>query len=335
MRKTHQGIGLGLVIIVGLCSGCPQYADPRVPEPIQPVVEPVTGAEYLQYTPSRYDPARPTPLVIVCHGTRPWDSPIREIRDWVKLAEEKNFIVAAPPLKGTRGDFPPPAAKQIERQRDDEETILAAVRHIEGGKNIDRSRVFLVGWSAGNYAVMYTGLRHPEIFRALAGIQGNFDSAFVTDLVGHIDPYQPVLVLYGSADLLINKQVRECAEWLYDQNAYVVDNELPGPHRSHPQTAYEFFERVVRQVPWLRLRAFAPNASDPYTVQFKTQTSFEPVSYDWSFGDGETSPVARPVHTYRQAGSYKVTLTVTTQTNKEVVRAATVTVPQGRIQTDL
>ena len=336
MARHRQGWVLGvLAALVGLCAGCPQYADPTVPESIVPLVEPASDAKYLLYTPSPYDAARPTPLVILCHGTRPWDSPIREIRDWVKLAEDKNFIVAAPSLTGTRGDFPPAAAKQIERQRDDEETILGVVRHVEGSKNIDETRVFLVGWSAGNYAVMHTGLRHPDIFRAVAGIQGNFDAAYMTDVTDAVDPYQPVLMLYGSADLLINKQVKECTAWLYDHDAYVIDNEVPGAHRSHPQTAYEFFERVVREYPWLRLRAFTVDAAQPFTVQFKTRASFEPVAFDWSFGDGESSPVASPVHTYAKAGSYRVTLVVTMPNDKRLKRSATVTVPQNRVVSGL
>ena len=42
----------------------------------------------------------------------------------------------------------------------------------------------------------------------------------------------------------------------------------------------------------------AADSGDPMSVQFKTRASFEPRAYRWDFGDGETSPVATPVHTY-------------------------------------
>jgi len=38
---------------------------------------------------------------------------------------------------------------------------------------------------------------------------------------------------------------------------------------------------------------------------------FSPYSYEWDFGDGETSTSAYPVHTYKSAGSYTVSLKVT------------------------
>ncbi len=318
---------LCVMLVMGV-AGCPQYRDPRVPKPIEPVTEPDLGGEYLVYTPSTYDASRSWPLLVVCHGTRPWDYPLRQIQDWVKLAEEKGFVVAAPSLQGTRGDFPPPAEKQVVLQRKDEETILATVRHIQGSHNIARERVLLAGWSAGNYAVLYTGLKHPEVFRALAVLQGNFDSAYLSEVAERIDPFQPVYVLYGSVDVLTGKQGKSCVEWLREHHAEVNPEETGGPHAGHPTKAYEFFTRVIRQVPWLRIRVFSSPEGDPLSVQFKTHASFEPRAYRWEFGDGETSPLATPVHTYAQPGDYTVTLTTESESGKKVRRAIALTVPQ-------
>ena len=315
------------LVLAGV-AGCPQYRDPRVPHPIEPMVEPDLGGDYLVYTPSTYDAAKSWPLIIVCHGTRPWDSPRRQIRDWVKLAEEKGFVVAAPSLRGTRGDFPPPADEQIRRQRDDEETILATVRHIQGSHSISRDRIFLVGWSAGNYAVLHTGLKHPEVFRALAVLQGNFNAVYFGEAAERIDPFQPVYVLYGSIDILTGKQGKRCVEWLREHHAAVTPEETGGAHKGHPTKAYRFFARVIRKVHWLRIRAFAADSGDPMCVQFKTHASFEPRAYRWDFGDGETSPVATPVHTYATPGDYTVTLTVETESGRKVRRAIALTVPQ-------
>lgn len=46
------------------------------------------------------------------------------------------------------------------------------------------------------------------------------------------------------------------------------------------------------------------------TVTF-TNLSKDAVSYQWEFGDGQTSTEANPVHTYAENGSYTVTLTAT------------------------
>jgi len=47
------------------------------------------------------------------------------------------------------------------------------------------------------------------------------------------------------------------------------------------------------------------------TVSFMDHTLGEPLSWDWDFGDGAPhSTLQNPVHTYRDSGSYSVTLTV-------------------------
>lgn len=48
----------------------------------------------------------------------------------------------------------------------------------------------------------------------------------------------------------------------------------------------------------------------PLTVNFNNSTSGA-VSYEWNFGDGNTSTQRNPVHTYTAMGSYTVTLTAT------------------------
>jgi gliding motility-associated-like protein len=51
----------------------------------------------------------------------------------------------------------------------------------------------------------------------------------------------------------------------------------------------------------------------PLTVTFTDQTvpTASDYTYNWNFGDGETSNTASPVHTYTQAGVFDVSLTVT------------------------
>ena len=46
------------------------------------------------------------------------------------------------------------------------------------------------------------------------------------------------------------------------------------------------------------------------TVQFVDSSTNSPNSWVWSFGDGRTSTLQNPAHTYAAAGSYTVTLTV-------------------------
>lgn len=46
------------------------------------------------------------------------------------------------------------------------------------------------------------------------------------------------------------------------------------------------------------------------TVSFKDNTSFVPTSWLWTFGDGDTSSLINPFHTYSQTGPYNIKLVV-------------------------
>ncbi len=50
---------------------------------------------------------------------------------------------------------------------------------------------------------------------------------------------------------------------------------------------------------------------DSVTFQPDVSGGFSPFSYQWDFGDGSTSTEEAPVHTYRNDGTYTVSLTVT------------------------
>ncbi len=78
----------------------------------------------------------------------------------------------------------------------------------------------------------------------------------------------------------------------------------------------------------------------PLTVNFSSSGSSDPegqpLSYSWTFGDGDTSTAANPSHTYTRAGRYSVRLTVSDGNTSTVSAPITITVgspPTGRILT--
>lgn len=319
---------IGLVLALAFCTGCPQYRDPTVPGEVLRVTEPLGGQDYWVYVPTSYEADRQWALIVVCHGTRWFDTAKRQMGDWAKLGEEQQFIVVAPRLDGVNGMFPPAVPKQLERQRRDEQHILACVSHVRGAYNIATDRIFLTGWSAGNFAVLATGLNHPDVFRALAVLQGNFKSEFLSDVASRIDPYQPVYVLYGSNDVITGRHGQRCVDWLHEHGAALTQDEVAGAHRNHPKRAYRFFERVVRKVSWLHIRGQTDPGDDPLTLQFDILASFKPQRYRWSFGDGSDSPIAKPKHTYQDPGEFSVTLEATTTDGTLVRRTVEVNVGQ-------
>jgi PKD repeat protein len=56
------------------------------------------------------------------------------------------------------------------------------------------------------------------------------------------------------------------------------------------------------------------SGTPPLVVQFMDQSTGYPVSYNWEFGDTQSSTAKNPTHVYNNVGSYTVTLIVTNST---------------------
>ena len=67
-------------------------------------------------------------------------------------------------------------------------------------------------------------------------------------------------------------------------------------------------ERV--QAPDALFTASSLSGTAPHPVQFTDQSTGNPTSWAWSFGDGSTSSAGSPAHTYTTPGTYLVRLTV-------------------------
>jgi pimeloyl-ACP methyl ester carboxylesterase len=220
----------------------------------------------------------------------------------------------------------PSPAEQIRRQEADERRILAVVKCLRAAYAIPDDQVFLTGWSAGNFAVLHTGLKHPDVFRALAIRQGNFDERFFEPLVPQLDRHQPIMVSWGAIDFL-KSQSRTCYEWLRAQGMDVEMREITGGHRRHPQVAFDFFLHCVRTVPWVQLHADAV-AEEPMAVRCRMRTSPPGVRFAWDFGDGERSQERSPKHVYTEPGTYQITGRVKDRAGRVSTRTATVAVPR-------
>lgn len=312
--------------VAAAVGGCSQYRGLNVPGRIQSIIEPEHEGSYLLYRPSYYDRDHSWPLIIVCHSS-PWDSPNGRIRKWSQIAEEYGLIAIAPELQATRSRFAP-AEEQIEGQRADETHILAVVRHVRGGYNISEDRIFIHGESGGACAALYTGLGNPDVFRAVSVVQPRFNSGYLTGVVDYMDTYQPVLVHYAVSDAITGHHGRDCAEWLRRYQSRVTEDHGSRSRKGVQRRVVEFLEHVIGGEPWIQIRAIREQDAGPLEVRFKLRSSFTPVSYHWDFGDGETSPVAAPIHRYAEPNTYLVIATLTPKKGKPIQRRVTVRVPQ-------
>ncbi|MFZ5981492.1 MAG: PKD domain-containing protein [Candidatus Zixiibacteriota bacterium] len=76
--------------------------------------------------------------------------------------------------------------------------------------------------------------------------------------------------------------------------------------------AFDDISVISNDVP--PVAAFTGNPTSgtvPLTVSFTDQSTYNPTSWNWNFGDGTTSTEQNPSHTYSTIGTYTVSLTVT------------------------
>ncbi len=311
MTSTKCMFRFLIVAAVALASGggCSQYNDPNVPAPIRPIIEPDLGQQYLLYRPSSYDAGLAWPLVVVCHGPFP-DSPVKQLRAWTELAESDGFLLIAPTLTTTKKRWSRNEEEYLASLRTDEANILAALHHVRGGHNVSSDRVFLYGWSTGACAALHTGMRHPDVFRALGIVRPKVESDFLADVVTPVNHHQPIYVNFSVADALTGKHSSECADWLRSVGADVRQDGAGSARHTDTERIVQFFEDILRTEPWILIRAFPAGDRNPREMQFRLRSSFVPQQYHWEFGDGDESPVAAPIHVFREPGTYRVTVTV-------------------------
>lgn len=323
---------LGLLTLVFICAGCPSLEPLPTKAAITEQTEGRTQQPYLLYIPSRYTDSRPWPLLILCHGTWPYDTPKLQMQEWATFCETNGIIVAAPQLEGTKGDFPPPPEKQIALQQQDEQTILGVVASMKQRYRIAEEQVFMTGWSAGAFSILYTGIRNADVFRALAVRQGSFDARYFADIPEEcFDPWQPIKVIYGTTDVL-RDQTLACIAWLRDQKMYVSAEEIPGTHRRiEPSVVWRYFKEVMRERLWVRIRARPVDEADPLTVRFELDAIPEVVRQRWYFSESDDTTEATPVRTFPRPGKYKIAVNVALKNRKSYTRTRTIEVgPQRR-----
>ena len=177
-------------------------------------------SEYQLFVPSKYDRTKPTPLVVLLHCLQcPPDQFIRST-DLTELAEQRGYIIVAPmgvnlhgwygargnsiaqttprPGRGGQAPAPPDPPNLGELSELDVMNVFDIVKK---DFNIDPKRTYLAGQSMGGGGTFYIGIKHPEIWAALAAA----DPA-VTGGPEQLQaiPKMPVIVIQGDADRLVS-----------------------------------------------------------------------------------------------------------------------------------
>ena len=136
-----------------------------------------SGAQdYYIYLPNDYDPSRPWPLLLALHGVATvGDSEAMRTRDnWSGVAESAGFIVAVPVPSGIYqcwdGQQYVPCESWLvaPTQGPNDYDLFAAVREdMESAYNIERTRIYGWGFSAGGHVMHDLGVnQHSTAFNA-------------------------------------------------------------------------------------------------------------------------------------------------------------------------
>jgi phospholipase/carboxylesterase len=234
------------LLLAACCAGCPVLSSQDVPVPATRNRDPATDAAYWLYVPEDYAPEKAFPLAIVLHGTRApaYDTADKQINEWKRLAEDENFIVAAPVLDSVQGILPvikPLWRKDLDR---DERVILSLLNHLSGKYNIDCGRVLLTGFSSGGYPLYYTGLRNPTRFNALVADACNssldiFENVELTDEARET----PIFIFWGKDDFRsIQREGWQAFRYLRERGFKRTHRkEIEGGHFRRPGRVYDFW----------------------------------------------------------------------------------------------
>jgi len=76
---------------------------------------------------------------------------------------------------------------------------------------------------------------------------------------------------------------------------------------------------TVPATPAADFNASSTSGSAPLTVQFTDTSTEMPTAWSWDFGDGGSSVLENPTHTYDMPGTYSVSLTVTNEAGSDTV----------------
>ncbi len=206
------------------------YAQPGLPERDYELFVPTSRA------------AGPMPLVVYLHGCNQTALDAIAGTLWNELGTEKGFAVAWPEQRlsndvaldgnGARcWNWFHPA--HFNRDAGEPATIAGITRQVMAAHDIDPSRVYVMGVSAGGEMAATLGATYPDLYAAIAIFAGgpytgtDFSGALAAQAMGEYARTLPVIVLHGTADeaAVFPLGVAAVRQWLGTNDR--VDDGLP------------------------------------------------------------------------------------------------------------
>jgi poly(3-hydroxybutyrate) depolymerase len=205
--------GQGVLAILDTLADSPTFA--RIQARTYDFTEAGMPMSYELFVPSKYDQSRPTPLIVALHCLGSDAHHMIRYEGLTELAEARGYIVVAPMgynsrgwygSRGTgraseRGDAAKDPANLGELSEKDVMNVLAIVRK---EFSVDARRMYLMGHSMGGGGTWYLGIKHPDLWAALAPAAPAIYTS--PDALSAIKT-TPVIVVQGDQDALVKVEV--------------------------------------------------------------------------------------------------------------------------------
>ena len=157
--------------------------------------------QFVLYVPNSYNGVHFVPLVLNFHGFGDDASNYMNIADMRRIAESDTFIVAYPQGSCSDGSShwnPCPIGGDNKSTADDLGFIESLVDEISARHNVDRERVYAVGYSNGGMMAYGLANHQSDLVAAVASVSGA-----MLDCQGSISHPMPVVHLHGTSDAVL------------------------------------------------------------------------------------------------------------------------------------
>ena len=202
---------------------------------------------YRLFVPDGYDPKRKYPLILVLHGAssrgsdnqqqmsdsdgaRYWASgPVQSLQQAFVVAPQADPKYAPTWVRAWR----PPAAQDPKRPEPLEMSV-DLIDTLGEEFSIDRSRLYVVGYSMGGFGAWLAASRHPGLFAAAVPIAGGGDPSYI------VGTSAKVWAFHGTTDQVVPiTRSRQMVDALKKAGKDVKYTEYPGVNHEAWKLVYE------------------------------------------------------------------------------------------------
>lgn len=162
---------------------------------------------YLLHVPPSYDGSRSMPLLVALHGVNTTPGRFEAVTGMSRKADEEGFMVVYPQGSGRwflRGWLAVHCCPLSAEGLSDTDFLITLIDELSASYRIDKSRVFIMGFSNGAMMAHKLGALYPEKFAGIIAVSGTIGGRATPGHPFEIvpKPVMPVgvMIMHGMAD---------------------------------------------------------------------------------------------------------------------------------------